>query len=107
MVFSVKRSTANPYYDLLESVPNTPWVRLCKEPEKILNRRQEAPVTWTSHGAVIVYARDALFAYEHHLRMKRPAIFEMPEERILDIDSERDLMWADFLLAHPGMIERG
>ena len=36
--------------------------------------------------------------------MRRAAIFEMPEERILEIDSERDLMWAEFLLAHPETI---
>ena len=30
--------------------------------------------------------------------MEEVAIYEMSEDRILDIDSERDLLWAEFLL---------
>lgn len=98
VLFSALRSEANPYYNLVENRPNTPWIKLCKKPKKVLNYRQEAPPIWTSHGAVIVYDRKALFKYDHHLRMQETAIFEMPEERILDIDSERDLVLAEFLL---------
>lgn len=100
VVMTAKTSEASPSYNLIEGTPGTPWTKLCSQPRIILNRRQEAPATWTVHGAVYVYARDALFNYEHHLRMERAAIYEMPEEKILDIDSKMDLLWAEFLLKH-------
>jgi N-acylneuraminate cytidylyltransferase len=106
VVFSAQRAIASPYYNLVERIEDTPWVRLCKESKEVLWRRQDAPAAWISHGAVIVYEREALFFYEQHLWMKRKAVFEMSEERIFDIDSERDLKWAEFLLTYPEMGER-
>lgn len=98
VVFSAVRSDAHPEYNLVERVPGTAKVKLCRPPDENLNRRQEAGATWTSHGAVIVFRRSALFEYPHHLGMEEVAIYEMSEDRILDIDSERDLLWAEFLL---------
>jgi N-acylneuraminate cytidylyltransferase len=98
VVMTAKASEASPYYNLIEMIPDTPWVRLCKPPEKVLNRRQEAPKAWTVHSGVYVYSREALYSYEHHLRMKRAAVYEMPDVRILDIDSEQDLMFAEWLM---------
>jgi len=98
VVMTARASEASPYYNLIEMVPGKSWVKLCDPPEKILNRRQEAPKAWTVHSGVYVYSREALFGYEHHLRMDRAAIYELPDERILDIDSEMDLLFAEWIL---------
>lgn len=102
VVFSAQRSQVSPYYNLVECDEEMPWIKLCNEGENVLWRRQDAPSTWISHGSVIAYDRKALFTHDQHLWMPRKAIYEMPEERICDIDTERDLMWAEFLLSVKG-----
>lgn len=98
VIMTAKQSEASPYYNLIEQDGDSPWIRLCDPPERVLHRRQEAPNSWTVHSGAYVYSREALYGYDHHLRMPRAGIVELPDERILDIDTEMDLQFAEFLM---------
>ncbi|MEE2754759.1 MAG: acylneuraminate cytidylyltransferase family protein [Candidatus Latescibacterota bacterium] len=101
IVFSAKRTSISPYYNLIEEKDGGPWVKLCKETDEVLFRRQQAPLAWITNGAVAVYAREVLFreVFEHSLVLSRSAVYEMPDERILDVDTEKDLRLAEFLMS--------
>lgn len=59
-------------------------------------RRQDLPKTFALNGAVYVVETDFLCTYKT-LLTEKTAAYVMPKERSLDIDTELDLMIADFL----------
>ncbi len=87
----------SPYFNLVERGPDG-VVRLVKTPERPIGRRQDAPPCFDMNASIYVWRRDPF--------MDRPAVFyqdtrlyEMPEERSLDIDSELDFELVAFLMA--------
>lgn len=87
----------SPYFNLVEldqkGVPH-----VCKQPSTPLVRRQDAPRCFDMNASIYVWRRDAFLA--------APAVFyddtrlyEMPEERSIDIDSELDWEIVQLLMA--------
>lgn len=97
VVTTVREAVENPYFLQVEpKAPGASWVRQVKRCKT--NRRQDAPKVWTLNGAVYVFTRKALFGLDHIYSSKRLGVYEMPRERSVDLDSEEDFAYAEFLL---------
>jgi CMP-N,N'-diacetyllegionaminic acid synthase len=90
----------SPYFNLVEldarGVPH-----LSKEPQRPIERRQDAPRCYDMNASIYVWRRDAFF--------RNPAVFyddtllfEMPPERSIDIDSELDFEIVEMLMRKRG-----
>lgn len=86
----------SPYFNLVE-LDARGVARLSKSPERPIERRQDAPRCFDMNASIYVWRRDAFFA--------QPAVFyddtllyEMPEERSIDIDSELDFRVVQLLM---------
>lgn len=95
MVVSVEAAPCNPYYDCFERGADG-CLHVCKG-DGMLTRRQDAPEVWTLNGAVYVINPDALRAMPMG-RMRRVASV-MPAERSVDLDTMRDWIVAEAVLA--------
>lgn len=86
----------SPYFNLVELDAHG-IVRLSKVPDGAVVRRQDAPPCFDMNASVYVWQHDALF--------DAPSIFSpdtrlyvMPEERSIDIDSELDFRFVEYVL---------
>jgi N-acylneuraminate cytidylyltransferase/CMP-N,N'-diacetyllegionaminic acid synthase len=90
----------SPYFNLVElderGVPH-----VCKELKTPLVRRQDAPRCFDMNASIYVWRREPFLAapavFYHDTRL-----FEMPEERSIDIDSALDWDVVQFLMARRG-----
>ena len=95
-VVSGSRSHRSPYFNMVER--SGPYVRLVREPAVQVVRRQDAPETFDLNTVVWAYTRRGLM--DQGLRLpERTALYVVPEERALDLDTELDFEILDFLLA--------
>ena len=86
----------SPYFNLVET-DDQGQARLCKSLEGAVVRRQDAPRCYDMNASIYVWNRDAF--------LRHPAVFyddtllfEMPEARSHDIDTELDFEWVEFLM---------
>ena len=87
----------SPYFNLVEVGPDG-IARLSKKPEKYIYRRQDSPCCYDMNASVYVWQRDALFK-GISVFLDDTLLYEMPLERSIDIDSEIDFEFVQFLLA--------
>lgn len=95
-VITGAKARRSPYFNLVEK-DSTGTVRLSKTLDRPVVRRQDAPKCYDMNASIYAWDRDAFLA--------RPAVFyedtllfEMPEERSHDIDTELDFEWVQFLM---------
>lgn len=86
----------SPYFNLVET-DDQGRVRVSKSQERPVVRRQDAPRCFDMNASIYVWNRDAFLShpavfYEDSL------LFEMPEARSHDIDTELDFEWIEFLM---------
>lgn len=88
----------SPYFNLVE-VDAAGVARLSKTLAQPVVRRQDAPKCYDMNASIYVWRRDDFLAH--------PAVFygdtllyEMPEDRSHDIDTELDFEWVEFLMRH-------
>lgn len=86
----------NPYFNMVE-VGADGFARVSKPLENAVTRRQDAPQVYGLSPAVYAIRRDALWSYDHwaHSRMK---ICVIPHDRAVDIDTELDFRFVEFLM---------
>jgi len=90
----------SPYFTLVElDARGTP--RLSKKLERPVERRQDAPPCYDMNGSVYVWRRDA-FLRDPAVFYDDTALFEMPPERSVDIDSELDFQIVEMLMRKRG-----
>lgn len=87
----------SPYFNLVEMRADGS-VGLAKVPERPIVRRQDAPRCFDMNASIYVWTHDALFA-DDTLFTPGTRIHVMPEERSIDVDSELDFQFVEFLLA--------
>jgi CMP-N,N'-diacetyllegionaminic acid synthase len=87
-VVSATLARSSPYFTILEEAPDGS-VRLSKEADPPVVRRQDAPRCWELNGAVYVFDRER-YAKDPRVLHSDTRILEMPEERSVDIDTEWD-----------------
>jgi len=87
----------SPYFNMVELDPDDGSVQLVKTPGHTISRRQDAPKCFDMNASIYVWKRSALFSNKS-LFGESTRLFEMPEERSLDIDSQLDFEIVEFLM---------
>lgn len=100
-VFSVTQSRRNPYFNMVEVVDGR--VKLVRPPDKPVTSRQAAPLVYDMNASIYAWKRAALMDNDT-IFLAGTRIYEMPEWA-LDIDSELDFEFAEFILAKRGKEE--
>ena len=76
-------------------------VGLSKPTDPPIVRRQDAPRTFDMNGSIYAWRREVLMS-DAGLFLPGTRLFEMPEERSADIDTELDFAFVEFLAARAG-----
>lgn len=87
----------SPYFNLVEEREDGS-VGLSKPTDPPIVRRQDAPRTFDMNGSIYVWRRDTLM-HRSGLFLAGTRLFEMPDERSADIDTELDFQFVEFLAA--------
>jgi CMP-N-acetylneuraminic acid synthetase len=69
-------------------------------------RRQDAPKCFDMNASIYVWRRAVLFE-NRSIFTKMTALYVMPEGRSIDIDSELDFAFVEFILSQNARAERG
>lgn len=95
MVITGYLSNKNPYFNMVE-VNDTGFVTLSKKNQGYFGSRQSAPKVYAMNASIYVWRRHALDKplWENN-RMK---LYEMPEERSVDIDTPLDWKLVELLM---------
>jgi N-acylneuraminate cytidylyltransferase/CMP-N,N'-diacetyllegionaminic acid synthase len=85
----------SPYFNLVE-VGLDGVARLSKSPKGLVVRRQDAPPCYDMNASVYVWQHNALFDNATIFNADT-RLYEMPEDRSIDIDSELDFKFVEYL----------
>ena len=89
-------SRRSPYFNLVEQDENGK-VYLSKKLDNKIIRRQDAPKSYDMNASIYIWKRDIILN-ENSIFLDRTGLFVMPEERSIDIDTELDYKFVEFLL---------
>jgi CMP-N,N'-diacetyllegionaminic acid synthase len=89
-------SRRSPYFNLVE-VDTAGKVTLSKKLNSNVVRRQDAPKSYDMNASIYIWKRDILLN-EHSIFLDKTGLYVMPEERSIDIDSELDFEFVEFLM---------
>lgn len=95
-------SRRSPYFNLVEQDANG-FVHLSKELPTAVVRRQDAPKSFDMNASIYVWKRESFFN-EVSIFTPTTILYEMPEERSVDIDSELDFEFVSFLAEKRGTL---
>lgn len=90
----------SPYFNLVE-LDGQGRARLSKTLDRTVVRRQDAPRCFDMNASIYVWRRDAFLAHPAVFN-DDTLLFEMPEERSIDIDSELDFDIVRLLMERRG-----
>jgi|TARA_Y100000294_G_C8526521_1_gene325161 CMP-N,N'-diacetyllegionaminic acid synthase len=93
------KSRKNPYFNIVEIVNKK--VKKVKIIKKMIFRRQDAPKTFDMNASIYIWNKKTLMNSGNSLETynkKKVILYEMPDSRSLDIDSELDFQLVEFLL---------
>jgi CMP-N,N'-diacetyllegionaminic acid synthase len=88
----------NPYFNMVE-MSGESRATIVKVPSVPFVRRQDAPRVYSLTPAVFAIRREALYTYSHWSQ-SRFSIYPMPRDRAVDIDTEIDFKFVEFLMTH-------
>jgi CMP-N,N'-diacetyllegionaminic acid synthase len=94
-VITGMKARRSPYFNLVE-IDDEGHVQLSKAMDAPVVRRQDAPLCFDMNASVYVWSRDGLFGWKYPFNSDT-LLFEMPEERSVDIDSHLDAQIVKFL----------
>ena len=93
-LYSVTKARKNPYFNMVE-IDEKGYSHLCKTSNVI--RRQDAKPVYEMNASIYFYNRDFLLKTDT-IHSDKTIIYEMPAEASIDIDSEIDFLFVEFLL---------
>lgn len=96
-VITAMSSRKSPYFNLVELRADG-TVALSKPPNVPVVRRQDVPPCFDMNASIYVWRRSALFASDGIINPDT-RLYVMPEERSVDIDSELDFAFVEFVLS--------
>ena len=96
-VITGSEAKCSPYFNLVEERDDG-TVGLSKPTDPPIVRRQDAPACFDMNGSIYVWRRAVLFG-NGALFQTGTRLYEMPEQRSIDIDTEVDFTIAEALLA--------
>ncbi|MCO4781866.1 MAG: acylneuraminate cytidylyltransferase family protein [Candidatus Cloacimonetes bacterium] len=79
----------NPYFNLVEKNEKGNIV-LSKNLSKAIVRRQSAPECFDLNASIYIWSRQSILSDNDSIFFDRTCLYEMPQERSIDIDSELD-----------------
>lgn len=85
----------SPYFNMVE-VDEHGVARLSKKPDTPVFRRQDAPKCYDMNASIYVWRHDVLFSCPTIFNSDT-LLYDMPEERSIDIDSELDFRLVKFI----------
>ena len=68
-----------------------------KKSKKNIYRRQDAPKTYDCNASIYIWNRKSLINFKSFIT-KKTTFYEMPQNRSIDIDTELDFRFVEFLL---------
>lgn len=89
-------SRRSPYFNLVQ-LNSTGYVELAGQSDKPILRRQDAPNCYDMNASIYIWRRDELLNSQKIIQDKT-IIYEMPEERSIDIDSPFDFEIVSYLM---------
>ncbi|HEX5328686.1 acylneuraminate cytidylyltransferase family protein [Sulfuricurvum sp.] len=89
-------SRRSPYFNLVE-VDASGKVALSKKLSEGVVRRQDAPKSYDMNASIYIWKRDIILN-ENSLFLEKTGLYVMPEERSIDIDTELDFEFVEFLM---------
>jgi len=95
VVITAYEPKSNPYYNMME-IDEHNFARLVKPPADAIAYRQGAPAVYSLSPSAFVMRERALYAYPHWSKA-RCKLYLMPRERAIDIDTENDLQYVEYL----------
>lgn len=95
-VITASPARRSPYFNLVE-LNELGVVELSKLPKTPIVRRQDAPKCYDMNASIYVWKYEALFR-DPAIFQKDTLLYVMPEDRSIDIDSELDFMFVEFLM---------
>ncbi len=95
MLVSVTKSRKNPYFNMLEIKNRN--ISLVKKTSKEVVARQKSPVVYDMNASIYIWKRDKLFK-SRNLLQKSLSIYEMSQEKSIDIDTKLDLKINEILI---------
>ena len=90
-------SRRSPYFNLVE-VNNDGKVYLSKTLDDSIVRRQDAPKSYDMNASIYIWKRDIILDKTKGLFLENTGLYLMPEERSIDIDTELDYKFVEFLM---------
>jgi CMP-N,N'-diacetyllegionaminic acid synthase len=97
-VLTAMPSRRSPYFNLVE-LNAEGFVELSKPLTVPIVRRQDAPKCFDMNASIYAWNRPVLFESQSIFN-KGTCLYVMPEERSIDIDSELDFAFVEFLMSH-------
>jgi CMP-N,N'-diacetyllegionaminic acid synthase len=89
-------SRRSPYFNLVE-VEQNGKVSLSKKLENSVLRRQDAPKSYDMNASIYIWKRETILN-EKSIFLENTGLYVMPEERSIDIDTELDFQFVEFLM---------
>lgn len=96
VVITAYEPERNPYFNMME-IDADGFAHIVKQTATPVVRRQDAPKVFSLTPAAYVIKKDALYKYEHWSKAQCK-IFPIPRKRAVDIDTETDFKFAEFLM---------
>jgi CMP-N,N'-diacetyllegionaminic acid synthase len=89
-------SRRSPYFNLVEQSKDRK-VYLSKTLDNSIVRRQDAPQSYDMNASIYIWKRDIILN-ENKLFLDNTGLYIMPENRSIDIDTELDYKFVEFLM---------
>jgi len=89
-------SRRSPYFNLVE-VNEDGDVYLSKKVSDVVVRRQDAPKSYDMNASIYIWKRDIILNFDT-LFLENTGLYVMPEERSIDVDTELDYKFVEFLM---------
>jgi CMP-N,N'-diacetyllegionaminic acid synthase len=96
ILITVTPSRRNPYFNMVEIRNGV--IHTVKETHERLFCRQDAPKVFDMNASIYIWKRDAILTRDD-LFGDRTSMYEMPEGRSIDIDSEEDWNYIEYKMA--------
>ena len=96
-VLTAMSARRSPYFNLVELTAEG-YVELSKPLPVPIVRRQDGPQCFDMNASIYAWKRSVLFESKSIFN-KRTRLYVMPEERSIDIDSELDFAFVEFILS--------
>lgn len=100
VVITAYEAESNPYFNMMETDARGIAI-MCKKPDQPLVCRQHASPVYSLSPSAFVIRKAALYRFSHWSEAAI-RLYIMPRERAVDIDTEMDFRFVEFLLTAAG-----